>query len=737
MLNSLSEKKEFGLFAHGPVECACVHTMGDASWSLLNNTVNSFMHFTNQEIDEANYRLHGKRKELKTMEDQPTLEITGVEDSLQSVCEEGAADTKHNFRDCELWTVSRNKQSITVKNADPASANVWAEVLHQVCYSYEDRGKQHGIIFKIKDQGKDISDTSVHVTVTVYTSTGRVHVQGLGYTSFANKDLVHLGQQVQARLAGQEATSVPTQSSLDSLALDPQAGGQQDNREGAQPLQPQPSASHVGTRSCQGNNTCRRAHLGDIPASDLDQPEFSSTPIRDDLTQQSQALLDSSVTAVKSPVPSTVSQTTKTAVSQSKTDAKLQDENTKLKQELKTAKLQINKLDVIVHDYRNRLAAQTARNITIEDDLKAMQKRVVAAQKEKVSLIQEIASIKVDIEILETQSQPQPDPDAGSLSDFSAKLRSLCAEVETLKGELHTVRQSAEDNLNPPTKTLLIGASILREVHEDGLEDTDVKCMRGATLARFEKQLGKMDLSVYHTVIVQCSTNDCGPAPDYNVSLAKLVNSLKEKAPHVEIVLSGLCPRADDQKDKVDPYNKVITEFAQADGLKHVQNAKSFRYLDGRLDMNLLNPDKLHLNRPGTSLLLHNINKVVPILPESTTGSEGGLGQDQAWKKSRKHDQKTTPGVAKQQKSQRQAPAQRQQKQQQQQQQQQWQGRAAPTQRQQQQQQQWQGRAAPTQRQQQQWQGRAAPTQSQRGCYHCGEEGHTQDSCRHELPVAC
>lgn len=51
-----------------------------------------------------------------------------------------------------------------------------------------------------------------------------------------------------------------------------------------------------------------------------------------------------------------------------------------------------------------------------------------------------------------------------------------------------------------------------------------------------------------------------------------------KRAPHVQVVLSGLCPRVDKQQDKVPGYNKVVGEVAEGQGLLHVVNEPSFKY---------------------------------------------------------------------------------------------------------------------------------------------------------------
>ena len=194
--------------------------------------------------------------------------------------------------------------------------------------------------------------------------------------------------------------------------------------------------------------------------------------------------------------------------------------------------------------------------------------------------------------------------------------------------ELTAQVQGLQDRGNAPftpcaSKTLLVGASVLREIAPAGLQDTDVHSLSGYTLERLQAHLQDTDLSGYHTIVVQCSTNNKGPDEDYKVALDSLVDSVIERAPHAQLVLSGLCPRTDQEEGKVPGYNRVVCEVAEAHGLKHVANEASFKYQDGRLDHTLLQ-DRLHPNKRGTAILLRNIHSVVPILRSSSHDGSGG-----------------------------------------------------------------------------------------------------------------
>lgn len=223
-------------------------------------------------------------------------------------------------------------------------------------------------------------------------------------------------------------------------------------------------------------------------------------------------------------------------------------------------------------------------------------------------------------------------------SEILARLNELASQVQALQD-----RETAP-SLNPPaSKTLLVGASVLREIDSAGLLDTDVHCLRGFTLEKLQKHLLRTELSVYHTIVVQCSTNNTGPDQDYKAALDNLLDSLLDRAPHVQIVLSGLCPRADKQEGKVAGYNRVVCAVAVERGLQHVTNEASFKYQDGRLDYGLLHRDQLHPSKRGTALLLKNIDSVVPILRPSSRSHTAATNAGTKRKTKQTHTQQDNP----------------------------------------------------------------------------------------------
>ncbi len=210
----------------------------------------------------------------------------------------------------------------------------------------------------------------------------------------------------------------------------------------------------------------------------------------------------------------------------------------------------LKKTEIALTFTREKLSSESALNLTYQEGFSKVGDQVNRLQREKVSLIQEMASLRLP---LEEHIAPRP----ASLSSTGAKccephsardkdIADLRSTVESLaqtvvgadtswtevvkrknkgKAENHTQsdqRQQAKEpvsNATPtpsqPTntsqtkeqakisKTYLLGASIFRDVNPRGLSNTTVRSLSGATNERFKQELEGTDLTEYDNVVIQ------------------------------------------------------------------------------------------------------------------------------------------------------------------------------------------------------------------------------------------
>ena len=163
--------------------------------------------------------------------------------------------------------------------------------------------------------------------------------------------------------------------------------------------------------------------------------------------------------------------------------------------------------------------------------------------------------------------------------------------------------ETAEVSAN---RYIIVGDSMIKNIEERGLTDTDVSCLPGARVKDVHEELKQVDVSTLEGVIIHAGTNDCvsnTKLKDGKKDFENLVKELKGRAPVADIVVSTVCPRLDANAQRATEMNTHIRSTARKYNCKVVDNEKNFRSRD------YINPrDKLHLNKAGTRYLLMNIS---------------------------------------------------------------------------------------------------------------------------------
>ena len=288
-------------------------------------------------------------------------------------------------------------------------------------------------------------------------------------------------------------------------------------------------------------------------------------------------------------------------------------------------------------------ARVTGENLVLHEKLDELTHTLKQELREKAVLASELVNLRGDMELLEDQSRTDRElpGETGSLTRVTDQVpssESQPAHTGNSTGTKSSTHQSSDQK--PAAKKLLIGASILRDVHPAGLKSTDVVSIGGATNQVLENKLKTMKLAQYEMVIVQCSTNDKSKPKEYGEGVTSLVHTMKQRAPDARLVLSTVCPRGDRQQWKVAGFNAVVQEVAEEENIQLVQSQDAFTNADGSLNHSLYDEGRLHLSRMGTSVLLRAIDQQVSILPvhQSTqraerqgrkTVDQGSRSQDQ------------------------------------------------------------------------------------------------------------
>ncbi|XP_033095621.1 uncharacterized protein LOC117100157 [Anneissia japonica] len=180
-------------------------------------------------------------------------------------------------------------------------------------------------------------------------------------------------------------------------------------------------------------------------------------------------------------------------------------------------------------------------------------------------------------------------------------------------------------------RTLLIGDSIIKHINEKGLLNTKVKCIPGAKINDISKSIMEAGPENFEAIVIHGGTNDCSLDDAHlqqaTANFTSLIKEVKTKAPHTKLVISTVCPRADNEvfQHRVDQLNFHLKEVASTDETKCAiaDNDLSFKLSNNKCEMSTLNRSKLHLSNHGTKRLLNNINEIHEIVNFKPANKQG------------------------------------------------------------------------------------------------------------------
>lgn len=189
-----------------------------------------------------------------------------------------------------------------------------------------------------------------------------------------------------------------------------------------------------------------------------------------------------------------------------------------------------------------------------------------------------------------------------------------CPNQSTTVSENHVSTPSHFDNGKKQQKakqTLIIGSSLLKGIKTRGLHNTDVRTIRGARIERITDEIMKTDISTYKNIILQVGGNDFAQhgnlklfEEDYESLLYATRASANKES---NIIVSGLLSRSD---VCVRDANIVLQNLCDYLGLIFIPQYETF----SESAFMYYARDGIHLNRRGTTTFLKNINRVIGIL---------------------------------------------------------------------------------------------------------------------------
>lgn len=170
------------------------------------------------------------------------------------------------------------------------------------------------------------------------------------------------------------------------------------------------------------------------------------------------------------------------------------------------------------------------------------------------------------------------------------------------------------EKFRQPSKSILIGSSLIRDVHQDNLLNTSVICKSGGTIDAIDNiitnELPKDEH--YHTMTLVVGGNDCAttpptPANEVIDKFAKLIDNAKTRAKSV--VVSSVCPRMKEPEvtETISLVNAALQVTCAAKEVTYADSASSFYLRDGNVNDGYLLKDGVHLTNRATNKLAHHL----------------------------------------------------------------------------------------------------------------------------------
>ncbi|CAH1785221.1 unnamed protein product [Owenia fusiformis] len=186
-----------------------------------------------------------------------------------------------------------------------------------------------------------------------------------------------------------------------------------------------------------------------------------------------------------------------------------------------------------------------------------------------------------------------------------------CTDLTKENAYLRSLKTQITSQPTTPEKSLLIGSSIIRDIDEDRLNNTDIKSVSGADIDTIHKAIATMPTtSKFKSITLQVGSIDCSKRDNVQAiqdDYRLLVKGAKQRCDHV--IVSSITPRADntDAQARIDLVNSALMSICLDEDCEFINNDIDFKLRDGTINEGYLLQDKLHLSDAGTNRLGVNL----------------------------------------------------------------------------------------------------------------------------------
>jgi hypothetical protein len=217
------------------------------------------------------------------------------------------------------------------------------------------------------------------------------------------------------------------------------------------------------------------------------------------------------------------------------------------------------------------------------------------------------------------------------LNHRQEQYRLLHDECVKLKEENRRLQELAKNTQNDPVLSmqtdnvsgsldssdhLVIVDSVLRDIDEEKLVQTNVQKLPGGRIANVQKKLESYHGASYKSVTLHVATNDLYDLRDEPEKIQDAVDNYKsliQQAKPIadQVHISSVCPRLDCVKELVQPFNAALKVLCEETGVNFIDHTPSFTLGDGDINDGYLWKHGPHLTRPGVNCVVRKLRMLV------------------------------------------------------------------------------------------------------------------------------
>ncbi len=191
------------------------------------------------------------------------------------------------------------------------------------------------------------------------------------------------------------------------------------------------------------------------------------------------------------------------------------------------------------------------------------------------------------------------------------QIETLTKENAELSNKIANSTPTLPDERSRP-KSIVVGDSLVKDLDEKKLVDTDVDYQRDARVLDVIGKIKNLPTGYSHIALV-VGGNDCdGEArpsgTDIVSSYGRLVDVAKQKAR--DVTVSSILPRirSEDTRERIQAVNAGLVVLCREKGVTFANNDPYFVFADGSVNEGYIEEDGVHLTRSGLNKLAMTMN---------------------------------------------------------------------------------------------------------------------------------